>query len=90
VFDSIVAGPLLGALARVVRPGRHSLSLVATLLLGLTGSVIGGQLTTALGVGDTVSLVVSVVTGAMLIKFAQGNTGQRAIVVSEPLESERS
>lgn len=89
MFESIVVGLLLGVLARVVRPGRHSLSLVATLLLGITGSVIGGQLTTVLGAGDTVSIVVAVVTGAMLLRFAQRNTGLRAAAVSEPLESER-
>ena len=38
----IVAGLIIGALARLVKPGRQNLGLVATLLLGLAGSLIGG------------------------------------------------
>ena len=38
----IVAGLVIGALARLVRPGKQNLSVLMTLLLGLVGSVIGG------------------------------------------------
>lgn len=34
----IVAGLIIGALARLFTPGKQNLSLVATLLLGLVGS----------------------------------------------------
>ncbi len=40
----IVAGLVIGALARLVKPGRQRLGLLATLLLGLVGSVIGAVL----------------------------------------------
>ena len=52
----IVFGLVVGALARLAVPGRQSLSLVMTLVLGLIGSVIGGVVANALGTGDVFEL----------------------------------
>ena len=38
----LVVGLIAGFLARAVVPGRDSMGLVATLLLGVSGSVVGG------------------------------------------------
>lgn len=35
-------GLVIGALARLLKPGRQRLSLLATLLLGVVGALIGG------------------------------------------------
>ena len=40
----IVAGLVIGALARLFKPGKQNLSVLATLILGLVGSVIGGTI----------------------------------------------
>ena len=48
----IFAGLIIGALARLLKPGRQKLSLVATLLLGIVGSLIGGTVANILGTGD--------------------------------------
>ncbi len=40
----LVVGLIAGFLARAVVPGRDSMSLVGTLLLGVSGSVVGGLL----------------------------------------------
>ena len=52
----IVFGLVVGVLARVLVPGRQHLSLGITLLLGLTGSVVGGLVANALGTGDIFEL----------------------------------
>lgn len=73
----IVAGLVIGALARLVRPGNQHLSLLATLLLGLGGSVIGGAVANVLGTGDIFELnilgfIVAVISAAVLIGIFEG------------------
>ena len=38
----LIAGLIIGALARLIMPGRQRIGLLWTLLLGVAGSVIGG------------------------------------------------
>ncbi|MDQ4029310.1 MAG: hypothetical protein M3214_14870 [Actinomycetota bacterium] len=77
----IVAGLIIGALARLIKPGRQNLSILATLLLGLAGSVIGGLIANALGTGDIWELnflgfVVAVIAAVLLIGVAEGIAGR--------------
>lgn len=78
----VVAGLIIGALARLVRPGRQHLSLVATLALGLVGSLVGGIVANLLGTGDIFELnvlgfVAAVVAAAALLGVAEGTAGAR-------------
>jgi uncharacterized membrane protein YeaQ/YmgE (transglycosylase-associated protein family) len=79
----IVAGLVIGALARLIRPGEQNLGLLMTLLLGLAGSVIGGLVANALGTGDIFELnvlgfIVAVVAAVVLIGIAEGAAGSRS------------
>ena len=81
----IVAGLVIGALARLIKPGKQNLSLIATLLLGLAGSVIGGVIASALGTGDIFELIilgfiVAVVAAVLLIGVAEGVAGRNKAV----------
>jgi uncharacterized membrane protein YeaQ/YmgE (transglycosylase-associated protein family) len=48
----IVAGLIIGALARLLLPGEQKIGLLWTLALGLAGSLIGGTIANALGTGN--------------------------------------
>lgn len=81
----IVAGLVIGALARLIKPGKQNLSLLVTLLLGLAGSVIGGVIANLLGTGDifelnVVGFIVAVVASVLLVGVAEGLSGRRSSV----------
>lgn len=82
IIGFLVAGLIIGALARLIKPGKQNLSILATLGLGVVGSVIGGLIAGALGTGDIMELnvlgfIVAVVAAVLLIGVAESVTGGR-------------
>jgi uncharacterized membrane protein YeaQ/YmgE (transglycosylase-associated protein family) len=76
----LVAGLIIGALARLFKPGRQNLSLLATLGLGLVGSLIGGTIAWVLGTGsiwelNVLGFVLAVVAAVLLVGTAEALTG---------------
>lgn len=77
IIGFLVAGLVIGALARLFKPGKQNLSLLMTLLLGIAGSIIGGVIASWLGTGDIMELnvigfVVAVIAAFLLIGVAEG------------------
>ena len=80
----ILAGLIIGALARLIKPGKQNLGLLATLLLGLAGSVIGGAVASLLRTGNMWELnilgfIVSVIAAVLLIGVAESLSGRRRV-----------
>ncbi|MEV6840226.1 GlsB/YeaQ/YmgE family stress response membrane protein [Streptomyces sp. NPDC051133] len=50
---AIIAGLVIGLLAKLVLPGRQPIPLWLTVLLGIVGGVAGNALASAFGVADT-------------------------------------
>ena len=77
----LVAGLVIGALARLIKPGKQNLGLLATLGLGLVGSLIGGLIAQLFGTGGIFELnilgfVLAVVAAVLLIGVAEGVAGK--------------
>jgi uncharacterized membrane protein YeaQ/YmgE (transglycosylase-associated protein family) len=72
----IVAGLIIGALARLLMPGKQKIGLLWTLGLGLAGSVIGGTIANALGTGsiwelNVIGFCAAVATSVVLLVVAE-------------------
>ena len=82
ILGLIVVGLIIGALARLIKPGKQRLSILATLLLGVVGALIGGIVAGLLGTGDIFELnvlgfIVAVIAAVLLIGVAEGVSGGR-------------
>ena len=81
ILGLIVIGLVIGAIARLIKPGRQKLGLLWTLLLGLAGALIGGLIASFLGTGDIFELnfigfVVAVIAAFLLIGVAEAGAGR--------------
>jgi uncharacterized membrane protein YeaQ/YmgE (transglycosylase-associated protein family) len=83
ILGLIVVGLIIGALARLIKPGKQRLSILATLLLGVVGALIGGVVASLLGTGNiwelnVLGFIVAVVAAVLLIGVAEGVSGGRS------------
>ncbi len=79
----LIIGLIIGALARLFKPGKQNLSMLATLGLGCVGALIGGIVATLLGTGsltelDFLGFVVAVIAAVLLVGTAEGITSKRS------------
>jgi len=50
---AIIAGLIIGVIARLLRPGKQDIPLWLTIVIGMAGAIIGNLLASAIGVRDT-------------------------------------
>ncbi len=79
----LVAGLIIGALARLIKPGKQNLSILMTLGLGLVGSLIGGTIAWLIGSGSIWELnwlgfILAVVAAVLLIGAAEGMSAKKS------------
>jgi len=72
----IVAGLIIGLLARLLLPGRQKIGLLWTLVLGVVGSVVGGIIANLIGSGDifelnAIGFIVAVIASVALLATAE-------------------
>jgi uncharacterized membrane protein YeaQ/YmgE (transglycosylase-associated protein family) len=81
MFGFLVAGLIIGALARLLKSGKQDLGLLATLGLGIVGSLIGGTIAWLIGSGsiwelNIIGFVLSVVAAVLLVGTAEAVAGK--------------
>jgi len=77
IISAIVVGAIIGALGRLVVRGQQSISIVATIGIGIGAAVIGTFIARALGVGDTngidwIRLIIQVALAAIGVSIFAG------------------
>jgi uncharacterized membrane protein YeaQ/YmgE (transglycosylase-associated protein family) len=87
ILSAIVVGLIVGALARLIMPGRQSIGVIMTILLGVLGSFIGTWVTYQMGYTNSnggfeiIPFLVGVVVAIVLIAIYVGITGRRGTTV---------
>jgi len=73
VLSTIVVGVVIGALGRLVVPGTQPIGLLATLLAGLGGSIVGGFIGEhVLGLGPVLTVLIEVLVSAAIVAVLAG------------------
>jgi uncharacterized membrane protein YeaQ/YmgE (transglycosylase-associated protein family) len=87
IISAIIVGAIIGALARLVMPGRQSIGMVMTILLGVVGSFLGSWITAQFGYHNAnggfaiLPFIVGVVAAAVLIGIYVAIAGGRNTTV---------
>ena len=83
IIGAIVVGLIVGALARLIRPGKQSIGVIMTILLGALGSFIGTWVTYKLGYTngnggfEIIPFLVGIIVAIILIAIYVGVVGKR-------------
>ncbi len=81
-FTAIIIGLIIGALGRLVVPGRQNIPIWLTLLIGVVAAILGTLIAGAFGVADTrgidwIELVLQVGFAAVGVAVVGGVTARR-------------
>ncbi|KAA0102540.1 GlsB/YeaQ/YmgE family stress response membrane protein [Mycolicibacterium sp. P1-18] len=83
IIGAIVVGLIVGALARLVMPGKQNIGMIMTIVLGAVGSFLGTWVAYKLGYSNQnggfkiVPFLVGVIFAVVLIAGYLGITGRR-------------
>ena len=86
IISAIVVGLIIGALGRLVLPGRQDMPIWLTIVIGIVAALIGSLIASALGVGDTngidwIKLIIQVALAALGVSLVASRyaTGRRRL-----------
>ena len=83
IIGAIVVGLIVGALARLIMPGKQNIGVIMTIVLGALGSFLGTWVTYSLGYSNSnggfefIPFIVGVVVAIVLIALYVAITGRR-------------
>lgn len=80
LISALVVGLIVGALGRLVVPGRQNIKIWLTILIGIVAALIGSAIAAALGVSSLVlTLVIQVVLAALGVTAVVALRGRPAV-----------
>ena len=81
ILLTIVIGAIVGALAKLVMPGRDPGGVIITILLGIAGSFVAGMIGHAVGwydAGEGPGIIASVLGAIILLAIYRAVVGRRS------------
>ena len=82
ILTTLIVGLIVGALAKLVMPGKDPGGIIITILLGVAGAFIAGWLGHAFGwykIGDGPGIIMSVVGAVILLAIYRAVIGRRRV-----------
>ena len=84
IISAIVVGAIVGALGRLIVPGRQNMSIWLTIGIGIAAALVGGLIASALGVGNTrgidwIKLIIQVALAAVGVALVAGGARSRSL-----------
>ncbi|MGH9096536.1 MAG: GlsB/YeaQ/YmgE family stress response membrane protein [Acidimicrobiales bacterium] len=86
IISSIVVGLVIGALGRLVIPGRQSIGLLATVMLGLIGSIVGGFIARHVFHIGGLSILLEIGVAAVAVALYAARPGQKQLKSPDGLD----
>lgn len=85
IISAIIVGLIIGALGRLVVPGRQSIPIWLTIVVGIVAALIGTALAQAVGVAvtsgvDWIELLFQIGLAALGVFLISGMRGRRSIM----------
>ncbi|HEY4178357.1 MAG TPA: GlsB/YeaQ/YmgE family stress response membrane protein [Kofleriaceae bacterium] len=83
IIITLIVGLVVGALAKLLMPGKDPGGILVTMLIGIAGAFVAGMLGHSLGwyqVGDGPGIVASVIGSVILLAIYRMAMGRRAVV----------
>jgi uncharacterized membrane protein YeaQ/YmgE (transglycosylase-associated protein family) len=82
IISAILVGLVIGALARLVLPGRQNINILLTILVGIVAAFIGTGIASALSVANTpgidwIELIIQIVLAAIGVSAVASVRGRR-------------
>ncbi len=87
IISALFVGLIIGALARLIMPGKQNIGVLMTVALGAVGSLVGSWVTYQLGYSNSnggfaiIPFLVGVVVAIVLIALYIGISGRRGTPV---------
>ncbi len=83
IISAIIVGAIIGALGRLVVPGKQNISIWVTIAIGIVAALIGTFIAQALGVGNTrgidwIKLIIQVALAAVGVALVAGGARSRS------------
>lgn len=83
-FTAIVIGLIIGALGRLVVPGRQNISILLTIAVGVVAALLGTLVAGIFGVAETrgidwIEILLQIVFAAIGVAILSGVTGRRRV-----------
>lgn len=85
IITAIIVGAIIGALARLILPGKQNIPIWLTILVGIVAALIGTAIARAIGIStntdgiDWLELIVQLVVAVAAVAAVAGFYGRRGI-----------